>query len=160
VTEKIAANVYLLHGSEGLDTAHPDAAGGRAQGAGPGGIEQFINQRRHGVDLSVARADQRHGFASRGQFQGMFSHCHGNSIRFKQYATRFHNRGPEFRKKNPLATVSVLELDDGEPLSIRTFNFATTEDPSAGGVARKCHNLAAKDLAGSVINRHALKCVD
>jgi glyoxylase-like metal-dependent hydrolase (beta-lactamase superfamily II) len=29
VTEKIAANIYLLHGSEGLDTAHPDAAGGR-----------------------------------------------------------------------------------------------------------------------------------
>jgi len=28
VTEKIAANTYLLHGSEGLDPAHPDAAGG------------------------------------------------------------------------------------------------------------------------------------
>lgn len=29
VTEKIAANIYLLHGSDGLDPSHPDAAGGR-----------------------------------------------------------------------------------------------------------------------------------
>jgi glutathione S-transferase len=27
------------------------------------------------------------------------------------------NRGPEFRKKNPLATVPVLELDDGTCIS-------------------------------------------
>ena len=29
VTEKIAPNIYILHGSAGLDPAHPDAAGGR-----------------------------------------------------------------------------------------------------------------------------------
>jgi glyoxylase-like metal-dependent hydrolase (beta-lactamase superfamily II) len=29
VTEKLAANLYSLHGSAGLDPAHPDAAGGR-----------------------------------------------------------------------------------------------------------------------------------
>jgi cyclase len=29
VTEKLAPNLYLLHGSAGLDPAHPDAAGGR-----------------------------------------------------------------------------------------------------------------------------------
>src|SRR5579862_2977218 len=29
VTEKIAPNLYVLHGSAGLDPAHPDAAGGR-----------------------------------------------------------------------------------------------------------------------------------
>ncbi len=29
VTEKLAPNIYLLHGSAGLDPAHPDAAGGR-----------------------------------------------------------------------------------------------------------------------------------
>jgi cyclase len=39
VTEKIAANIYLLHGSEGLDSAHPDAAGGRvAVLFGPDGV--------------------------------------------------------------------------------------------------------------------------
>jgi len=29
VTEKLASNLYSLHGSAGLDPAHPDAAGGR-----------------------------------------------------------------------------------------------------------------------------------
>src|SRR6202167_1675657 len=29
VTEKLAPNLYSLHGSSGLDPAHPDAAGGR-----------------------------------------------------------------------------------------------------------------------------------
>ena len=39
VTEKIAANIYLLHGSEGLDPAHPDAAGGRVAALfGPDGV--------------------------------------------------------------------------------------------------------------------------
>jgi cyclase len=39
VTEKIAANIFLLHGSEGLDPAHPDAAGGRvAVLFGPDGV--------------------------------------------------------------------------------------------------------------------------
>jgi cyclase len=39
VTEKIAANIYLLHGSEGLDPSHPEAAGGRvAVLFGPDGV--------------------------------------------------------------------------------------------------------------------------
>src|SRR5690242_4714771 len=29
VTEKLSPNLYLLHGSAGLDPTHPDAAGGR-----------------------------------------------------------------------------------------------------------------------------------
>ncbi|HLI85173.1 MAG TPA: MBL fold metallo-hydrolase [Bryobacteraceae bacterium] len=29
VTEKMAPNLYILHGSEGLDAAHPEASGGR-----------------------------------------------------------------------------------------------------------------------------------
>jgi cyclase len=29
VTEKMAPNLYILHGSQGLDAAHPDASGGR-----------------------------------------------------------------------------------------------------------------------------------
>jgi glyoxylase-like metal-dependent hydrolase (beta-lactamase superfamily II) len=39
VTEKLAANLYLLHGSAGLDPTHPDAAGGRiAVLFGPDGV--------------------------------------------------------------------------------------------------------------------------
>ncbi len=39
VTEKLAANLYSLHGSEGLDPTHPDGAGGRvAVLFGPDGV--------------------------------------------------------------------------------------------------------------------------
>ena len=39
VTEKISPNVFMLHGSEGLDPVHPDAAGGRiAVLFGPDGV--------------------------------------------------------------------------------------------------------------------------
>src|SRR5262245_26726378 len=30
VTEKMSPNLFVLHGSQGLDPAHPDASGGRA----------------------------------------------------------------------------------------------------------------------------------
>src|SRR5215475_8194932 len=30
VTSKMSPNLFVLHGSEGLDPAHPDASGGRA----------------------------------------------------------------------------------------------------------------------------------
>jgi len=39
VTEKMASNLYILHGSEGLDPAHPDSSGGRiAVLFGPDGV--------------------------------------------------------------------------------------------------------------------------
>src|SRR5579862_156088 len=39
VTAKLAPNIYILHGSEGLDPAHPDASGGRiAVLFGPDGV--------------------------------------------------------------------------------------------------------------------------
>src|SRR5262245_4685899 len=39
VTEKMSANLFVLHGSQGLDPAHPDASGGRAMALfGPDGV--------------------------------------------------------------------------------------------------------------------------
>jgi hypothetical protein len=39
VTEKMSPNLLVLHGSEGLDPAHPDASGGRAMAlVGPDGV--------------------------------------------------------------------------------------------------------------------------
>ncbi len=39
VTEEMSANLFVLHGSEGLDPAHPDASGGRAMALfGPDGV--------------------------------------------------------------------------------------------------------------------------
>ena len=36
VTEKMSPNLYVLHGSPGLDAAHPDASGGAVQMAAVG----------------------------------------------------------------------------------------------------------------------------
>src|SRR5204863_9667296 len=39
VTSKMSPNLFVLHGSEGLDPAHPDASGGRAMALfGPDGV--------------------------------------------------------------------------------------------------------------------------
>ena len=39
VTEKISPNLFVLHGSQGLDPAHPDASGGRVMALfGPDGV--------------------------------------------------------------------------------------------------------------------------
>src|SRR5215470_11468390 len=39
VTEKFSSNLFVLHGSQGLDPAHPDASGGRAMALfGPHGV--------------------------------------------------------------------------------------------------------------------------
>jgi len=39
VTEKMSPNLFVLHGSEGLDPAHPDSSGGRAMALfGPDGV--------------------------------------------------------------------------------------------------------------------------
>ncbi len=46
-----------------------DAAGHGRHGAIALGIEQFVGKRRHGVDLRVARADQRHHLALGSQFE-------------------------------------------------------------------------------------------
>jgi glutathione S-transferase len=51
------------------------------------------------------------------------------------------NRGPEFRKKNPLATVPVLELDDGtcisESVAICRYFEKLDPNPSLFGVDAK-----------------------
>ena len=47
VTAKMSPNLFVLHGSEGLDPAHPDASGGRAMALfGPDGVLLVDTQNR------------------------------------------------------------------------------------------------------------------
>src|SRR5438067_7897966 len=47
VTEKMSPNLFVLHGSEALDPAHPDASGGRAMVLfGPDGVLMVDTQNR------------------------------------------------------------------------------------------------------------------
>src|SRR5215510_3914416 len=54
VTEKMSPNLYVLHGSQGLDTAHPDASGGRAMVLfGPDGILMVDTQNRQVAEKTL-----------------------------------------------------------------------------------------------------------
>jgi cyclase len=54
VTEKMSPNLFVLHGSEGLDPAHPDASGGRAMVLfGPDGILMVDTQNRQVAEKTL-----------------------------------------------------------------------------------------------------------
>jgi cyclase len=54
VTEKMSPNLFVLHGSEGLDPAHPDASGGRAMALfGPDGVLMVDTENRQVADRTL-----------------------------------------------------------------------------------------------------------
>ena len=69
VTAKMSPNLFVLHGSEGLDPAHPDASGGRAMALfGPDGVLMVDTENRQVAEKTLAairsfteRADQGAG---------------------------------------------------------------------------------------------------
>jgi cyclase len=54
VTEKMSPNLFVLHGSQGLDPAHPDASGGRAMVLfGPDGVLMVDTENRQVADKTL-----------------------------------------------------------------------------------------------------------
>ena len=54
VTSKMSPNLFVLHGSEGLDPAHPDASGGRAMVLfGPDGVLMVDTENRQVADKTL-----------------------------------------------------------------------------------------------------------
>src|ERR1700722_14418013 len=55
VTAKMSPNLFVLHGSEGLDPAHPDASGGRAMALfGPDGVLMVDTENRQVGEKTLA----------------------------------------------------------------------------------------------------------
>src|SRR5579864_1594045 len=55
VTAKMSPNLFVLHGSEGLDPAHPDASGGRAMALfGTDGVLLVDTENRQVADKTLA----------------------------------------------------------------------------------------------------------
>src|SRR5215510_1408458 len=55
VTEKMSPNLFVLHGSQALDAAHPDASGGRAMVLfGPDGVLMVDTQNRQVQEKTLA----------------------------------------------------------------------------------------------------------
>ena len=56
VKEKMSPNLFVLHGSEGLDPSHPDGSGGRAMVLfGPDGVLMVDTQNRQVAEKTLAR---------------------------------------------------------------------------------------------------------
>ena len=54
VTAKMSPNLFVLHGSEGLDPAHPDASGGRAMALfGPDGVLMVDTENRQVAEKTL-----------------------------------------------------------------------------------------------------------
>jgi cyclase len=54
VTEKMSPNLFVLHGSQGLDPAHPDASGGRAMALfGPDGVLMVDTENRQVAEKTL-----------------------------------------------------------------------------------------------------------
>ena len=54
VVEKMSANLFVVHGSQGLDPAHPDASGGRAMVLfGPDGVLMVDTQNRRVAEKTL-----------------------------------------------------------------------------------------------------------
>jgi cyclase len=54
VTEKMSPNLFVLHGSQGLDQAHPDASGGRAMALfGPDGVLMVDTENRQVAEKTL-----------------------------------------------------------------------------------------------------------
>jgi cyclase len=54
VVEKMSPNLFVLHGSQGLDPAHPDASGGRAMALfGPDGVLMVDTQNRQVAEQTL-----------------------------------------------------------------------------------------------------------
>src|SRR5436190_11946282 len=55
VTSKMSPNLFVLHGSEGLDPGHPDASGGRAMALfGPDGVLMVDTENRQVAEKTLA----------------------------------------------------------------------------------------------------------
>jgi cyclase len=55
VTEKMSPNLFVLHGSQGVDPAHPDASGGRAMALfGPDGVLMVDTENRQVAEKTLS----------------------------------------------------------------------------------------------------------
>jgi hypothetical protein len=55
VTAKMSPNLFVLHGSEGLDPAHPEASGGRAMVLfGPDGVLMVDTENKQVAEKTLA----------------------------------------------------------------------------------------------------------
>ena len=133
VTEKMSPNLFVLHGSKGLDRAHPDASGGRVMVLfGPDGVLMVDTQNRQVAEKTLATI---RSFTDAPIKVLVNSHIHGdhtgaNAFFAKQGALIFAQEDLRLDMINPLRP-------NGQPapaLDMAAVPAVTYRyDPAAGG---------------------------
>ena len=126
VTEKLAPNLYSLHGSAGLDPAHPDAAGGRvAVLFGPDGVLMVDTE---DPQLAPKTLDAIRTFTSAPIKTVVNSHIHpdhtgGNAFFAKQGAVIF-------AQENLRDEMLAGRAPDPAGVPTLTYRYASPGDPA------------------------------
>jgi len=137
VTEKMSPNLFVLHGSEGLDPAHPDASGGRMMALfGPDGVLLVDTQNRQVADKTLAAIRSFTGAPLKVLVN---THIHGdhtgaNAFFAKQGALIFsqENLRNEMLRPPPRADGQPRPAPDlgGIPAAVYPYNAAAPGQPA------------------------------
>src|ERR1041385_5154264 len=136
VTEKMSPNLFVLHGSQALDPAHPDASGGRAMVLfGPDGVLMVDAQNRQ-VQEKTLRAIR--SFTDAPIKVLVNSHIHGDhtggyAFFAKQGALIFSQENLRNEMLRPPGRANGAAAVDtaGVPVAIYNYNSAAPGQPAA-----------------------------
>ena len=137
VTAKMSANLFVLHGSEGLDPAHPDASGGRVMALfGPDGVLMVDTENRQVAEKTLATV---RSFTDAPIKVVVNTHIHSdhtgaNAFFAKQGALIFSqdNLRAEMLRPPPRANGQPAPAPDmaGVPVGIYSYNPAAPAQPA------------------------------
>src|ERR1700694_5862418 len=133
VTEKLAPNLYSLHGSAGLDPAHPDAAGGRvAVLFGSDGVLMVDTQ---DPQLAAKTLDTIRTFTSAPIKIVVNSHIHsdhtgGNAFFAKQGAVIYSQENLRDEMLSPPGQVNAGRARDSAGVPTVTYRFGSPGAPA------------------------------
>ncbi len=137
VTARMSPNLFVLHGSEGLDPAHPDASGGRVMALfGPDGVLMVDTENSQVADKTLAAI---RSFTNAPIKVVVNSHIHGdhtgaNAFFARQGALIFaqDDLRNEMVRPPPRANGQPAPAPDpaGVPVATYSYNAATRGEPA------------------------------
>jgi len=133
VTEKMAPNLYILHGSEGLDPAHPEASGGRiAVLFGPDGVLMVDTGNKPVAEKTLKTI---RSFTNAPIRIVVNSHIHpdhtgGNEFFREQGALIYSQENLREEMRNPLARGNGAPPPDPAGVPVVTYQYSTQGVPA------------------------------
>ena len=137
VTEKMSPNLFVLHGSQGLDPAHPDGSGGRAMALfGPDGVLMVDTQNRQVAEktLKALRSFTDAPLKILVNTHVHSDHTGANAFFAKQGALIYSqdNLRNEMMRPPPRATGQPAPAPDMAGIPVATYNYRSSSpgDPA------------------------------